>query len=281
MRGDVDTDLNWTHGCTLCCVGLFLPYVCARARVCISVSASARVLQATWKGLEEALDKKLTRAIGVSNFNVPQLKQILATAVTSPAVLSLSLSLSRARSPPSPTTTTHSPTHPAMQLSLTRSLCLRSTNAVCELECTMTRQLRSARRMTSSTRSLSLILSLDLQLSISPSLSLDLSLTQCVSSTRPTHHLGTVPTLPRPRSLHTHRENATYAAVRLCTSTAAKKGHVRTWAGRLRGRVLRGAHRRRGLASPAEVTTRRASNLGVRRLDESYAAGRCSLPLDT
>jgi diketogulonate reductase-like aldo/keto reductase len=47
---------------------------------------TAAQLQETWKGLEEALEKRLTRAIGVSNFEVPQLKEVLATAVTPPAV---------------------------------------------------------------------------------------------------------------------------------------------------------------------------------------------------
>jgi diketogulonate reductase-like aldo/keto reductase len=43
-------------------------------------------IQATWAGLEAALAQNLTRAIGVSNFMVPQLSAVLATATVPPAV---------------------------------------------------------------------------------------------------------------------------------------------------------------------------------------------------
>lgn len=48
--------------------------------------ASAAEIQATWKGLEQALSLGLTRSIGVSNFVVDNLTAVLETAVTKPAV---------------------------------------------------------------------------------------------------------------------------------------------------------------------------------------------------
>ena len=45
-----------------------------------------RLRQATWAGLEQAVEQKLARSIGVSNFKVAELQAVLATATTLPAV---------------------------------------------------------------------------------------------------------------------------------------------------------------------------------------------------
>ena len=42
--------------------------------------------RATYTALEQALAANLTRSIGVSNFNAEQVKEILATATTPPAL---------------------------------------------------------------------------------------------------------------------------------------------------------------------------------------------------
>lgn len=40
----------------------------------------------TWKGMEEVLSLGLTRTIGVSNFNIPQLERLLKSCKVRPAV---------------------------------------------------------------------------------------------------------------------------------------------------------------------------------------------------
>ena len=47
---------------------------------------NASQLQDTWRGLETALAKNLTKAIGVSNFRTEHLEDVAATAKTLPAV---------------------------------------------------------------------------------------------------------------------------------------------------------------------------------------------------
>ena len=53
---------------------------------CGGPCSSAAERQATYKALEQALAQNLTRAIGVSNFKTEQIKEILATATTPPAL---------------------------------------------------------------------------------------------------------------------------------------------------------------------------------------------------
>ncbi|KAJ3308125.1 hypothetical protein HDU76_004114, partial [Blyttiomyces sp. JEL0837] len=48
-------------------------------------------IEQTWKAMEELVDKKKVRSIGVSNFNITKLKELLAVARIKPAVNQIEL----------------------------------------------------------------------------------------------------------------------------------------------------------------------------------------------
>jgi diketogulonate reductase-like aldo/keto reductase len=53
---------------------------------CSKGPAGAAARRATWKGMEKAVNDGLTRAIGLSNFNVEYMTEIMAGAEIPPAV---------------------------------------------------------------------------------------------------------------------------------------------------------------------------------------------------
>lgn len=78
-----EVDLVLIHSPGIAPAPLGQPLGCWGFQPCCNTSEQ---LQATWAGLELALARNLTRAIGVSNFRVEHLDAVAATATTLPAV---------------------------------------------------------------------------------------------------------------------------------------------------------------------------------------------------